>query len=71
MNKDFYSVKEFAEKVGVSTDTIRRALKNGRISFFRVGGSLKSTIRIAHSEIQRLSVVELGNIVKKMAKEKK
>lgn len=66
MDKAFYSIKEFALKLSVSTDTIRRAIRKGRINAFRIGSSKKSSFRIAHSEIARLSKIELQDIVKKL-----
>ncbi len=66
MDKDFYSVKEFAEKLGVSSRTIRRAISNGRLSIFRAGATERSSIRIPHSEIYRIAIVEQRTIIKKM-----
>lgn len=71
MIKDYYSVKEFAAKLGVSPRTIRRAISNGRISVIRVGETERSAIRISHSEIERIAVVELRTIIKKMVKDGK
>ena len=62
MDKDFYSLKEFASKIGVCEKTISRAIKKGRISCFRPG-SKKGHIRIPHSEINRLAVVDLESVV--------
>ena len=70
MEKDFYSIQEFADKLGVSHWTIRRAIKNGRISTFRAGSTEKSAYRIAHSEIERLSVVSLMKIVDELVENK-
>ena len=66
MDKDFYSIKEFASKLGVSHQTIRRAIRNGRIGAFRIGSTDKSTFRIAHSEISRMGIVDLQVIVEKI-----
>ena len=59
---DFYSILEFAHKLRVSKDTIRRAIKNGRISAFRVGSG-KGAFRIPHSEINRMSTIELKIVI--------
>ncbi len=66
MDKDFYSIKEFAGKLRVSEHTIRRAIRKGRINAFRVGSSDKSTFRIAHSEIARMGIVDLQKMIKQM-----
>jgi excisionase family DNA binding protein len=69
MDKDFYSVKEFSEKLCVSTHTIRRAIKNGRISALRAGSTKNSTLRIPHSEISRMGIVDMEEMIKKLIKE--
>ena len=70
MDKDFYSIKEFAAKLGVSAQTIRRALKNGRIRGIRVGSTAHSTFRIPNSEIERMGVFELESIVNRIVDKK-
>lgn len=71
VQKDFYSIKQFAKKLDVHENTIRRAIKNGRISAFRVGAGKKATFRIAHSEIGRIALFDLKDMIKKMLKEEK
>jgi excisionase family DNA binding protein len=70
MDKDFYSVKEFALKLGVSSRTIWRAIKNGRINAFHVGSSSRSSVRIAHSEIARMAIVDLEKLIEDKIKER-
>ena len=71
MDQDFYSIKEFAAKLRVSEHTIRRSIRNGRISAFRVGSTDKSPFRIAHSEINRMGIVDLQKMIKQMIEEGK
>lgn len=63
MQNDFYSIKEFALVMRVHENTIRRAIKNGRISAIRMGSKKKSHYRIAKSEIDRLGIISLEAIV--------
>jgi len=63
-HKDFYSVIEFAQKLQVHTNTIRRSIKNGRIMAFKFGTPKRSTYRIPHSEIQRLMLSDLRKCIK-------
>ena len=70
LSSAFYSIKEFALKLGVHSNTIRRSIKNGRISAFRVGAGNKSIYRIPHSEINRMAEVDLGKIVNSMVEKR-
>ena len=69
-NKDFYSIKEFAFKLGVHSNTIRRAIKNGRIQAFMVGVGIKSIYRIPYSEINRIALFDLRELIEKMIQER-
>jgi excisionase family DNA binding protein len=47
------SVKELAAELGVSTDTIRRAYRNGFIPGYRVGTALRFEARKVHAQMRR------------------
>jgi len=66
--QNFYSVPEFAKKLGVHPQTVRKAVKNGRINGFRVGDG-QSRFRIPASEIQRLGMFDLKEVIKKIKAE--
>ena len=66
----FFSIKEFAEKLGVHQNTIRRAIKSGRISAFRVGSGTKAMYRIPHSEINRIALFDLKELIAKIIQDK-
>ncbi len=70
MDKDFYSIKEFAEKLSTSHQTIRRAIRAGRIQAFRIGSTDMSAFRIPHSEIHRMGIVDLDKLIDKKVEEK-
>ena len=63
MDKEFYTVKQFAAKINVSENSLRRSIKRGRIIAFKIGEGLKSHYRIPHSEIGRLMMFDLRNIL--------
>lgn len=63
---DFLSIKEFASKIGVHPNTIRRGVKSGRISAFRVGGGKRSSYRIAKSEVNRLALFDMEEMIERM-----
>ncbi len=62
----FYSIKEFAQKLGVHPNTIRRSIKNGRINAFKIGAGKKSIYRISHSEINRVALFDLEEMIEKI-----
>jgi len=62
----FFSIKEFAQKLGVHANTIRRGIKNGRINAFRVGSGKKATYRISHSEINRIAVFDMEEMIERI-----
>lgn len=67
---DFLSIKEFAAKVGVHPMTIRRAIKRGRITAIKIGGNKYSCYRIAKSEIERIALFDLEEIVREMVEKR-
>lgn len=62
----FYSIQQFADKVGVHANTIRRSIKSGRIQAFKVGSGKKSIYRIPFSEIQRIALFDLEEMIEKI-----
>ncbi len=68
-NEGYYSIKEFAVKLSIHSNTVRRAIKSGRIAAFKVGSGKKSTYRIAHSEIGRIALFDMKELIRKMLKE--
>jgi excisionase family DNA binding protein len=53
---NFLTVKEFAEKTKMHPASVRRAIRNGKIYAFRPGMGVKSSYRIAESELERLQL---------------
>lgn len=67
---EFLSIKEFASKIAVHPSTIRRAIKNGRITACDIGSANKKVYRIARSEIDRISLLNLKNIIDKLVEDR-
>ena len=63
---DFLSIKEFAFLLKVHPNTIRRAVKSGRINAFKVGYGLKATYRIARAEINRIALFDLEDMIQRI-----
>ena len=47
-----YSVKELAEALEISEETVRDIIRLKRIAYHRVGGQARGRIRIAESDLQ-------------------
>jgi excisionase family DNA binding protein len=63
--QEFYSINEFASKLGVHPNTVRRAIKCGRIGALRLGNEKTGRYRIPHSEIERIIYSDLRKIFDK------
>lgn len=69
MSEIFCSIKEFAVRLKISESTVRRAISNKRIRAIRIGSSKRAAFRIPLSEIERIGMVDLQEIIKKMVDE--
>lgn len=67
---DFYTIEEFAKKLRLHPNTIRRSIKCGRITAFRAGFGKRASYRIAHSEIGRIQLFDLEAMIEKIVIEK-
>lgn len=63
MDDRCYSLKEFAVLLAISTSTARRMVKDGRVNAFRLTSLKRSHLRIPMSEIGRMKVFNLDEIV--------
>ena len=63
---DFLSIKEFAAKVGVHANTIRRSIKSGKISAFKIGSGKRSSYRIAKTEVNRIAMFDMEEMIEKI-----
>ena len=57
LHMELLTIQEFAKLTKLSDDTIRRAIKAGRIHGFRVGAGKRAGYRIPKTEIMRISKV--------------
>jgi excisionase family DNA binding protein len=67
----YYSIKEFAYHLGVHPDTIRRGIRSGRIHGFRVGPGSRATYRIPKSEINRLALFDMEEMIERIIEKRK
>lgn len=68
---EFLSIKEFAFKLGLHPNTVRRSIRSGRLSAVRIGGGCKAVYRIPSCEINRLALHHLETIIEQIVKKKK
>lgn len=61
---EFLSIQEFAKKMKVHPDTIRRAILCNYLNAFRVGAGKRAPWRIPATEIERLLVMKFERISK-------
>ena len=66
IQKEFYSVAEFAKKIGKHPISVRRAIKSKRINAIRIGLGKRASYSIHVSEIERVSLCDLEEMVEKM-----
>jgi excisionase family DNA binding protein len=68
---EYFSIKEFANKLGVHPNTIRRAIKSGRICGFKVGSGKRSIYRISKDEITRVRHFDMEEMIEKIINQRK
>lgn len=64
--KPYYTIQEFADYIGVHYNTIYQGVKKGHIESFRIGSGHKCHYRIAHTEIVRMGLFHLDEIIDKI-----
>jgi len=70
-DKAYYTTKEFANMISVHENTVYRLIKKGRLNAFRIGGGLKSGYRIPASEISRIALFDMEQLIEKIIEKKK
>ena len=61
---EFLTIQEFAKKMKVHPDTIRKSIMCGYINAFRAGSGKRAPWRIPATEIERLQVMRLERMNK-------
>ena len=70
-NIAYYSIKEFAKLIRVHEQTVRNSIRSGRIQAFRVGNGKKSAFRIPASEVSRIALFDMKDLVKQIMENEK
>lgn len=68
--KEFYTVPEFASKVRVHANTVRKGIHAGRIQAFKTGIGKKSAYRIPNTEITRICELDMTRLIERIVEEK-
>lgn len=66
MEDDFLSIKEFANYIRMHPNTVRRAIKKGKLNAFRVGNGKRACYRIPKSETNRLALLNLEEMMERI-----
>lgn len=69
-SRQFYTVKEFAALLKTHPQTIYEDIRVGRVNAFRVGAGKRSHWRIPSSEISRMALFDLNEVVDGLVKQK-
>ncbi len=54
MDKEYYSINEFANLFSISEHIVRKGIKEGKIRAFKLSESIRSPYRIHKSEVYRI-----------------
>lgn len=49
-----YTIKQAAERLAISQETVRRLISSGKLPAYRVGGSRRGCIRINEADVDAL-----------------
>jgi excisionase family DNA binding protein len=63
--EDYLTIQEFSKILRAHPQTVRRAIKGGRIQAFRVGPGKRSHFRIPKSEVHRMAIFDLQDYLEK------
>ncbi len=55
MIEEYYTVKEFAKLLKLSTETVRRAIRAGKIAAVKIDDSKKGSWRISRFQFERMT----------------
>ena len=68
--QNFLTLMEFANRVRVHPNTIRRAIQGGRIQAVRIGIGPRAQYRIPDTELNRLCEMDMTKLIEKIIEEK-
>lgn len=67
---EFYTIQEFADKLRIHHNTVRKMISVGRIQAFRSGNKGKSTYRIPSTEVPRVCELDMSTLIDRIVEEK-
>ena len=70
VEREFYTIQEFADKLRIHHNTVRKMIASGRIQAFRSGNRGKSTYRIPSTEVPRLCELDMSSLIDRIVDER-
>ncbi len=69
-SQEVCSITEFAKLISAHPNTVRNAIKYGRIQAFRIGSGKRSAYRIYKSERERMAAFDASEMIENIVKER-
>lgn len=70
MENQAYTVKDFSKLMKMHPNTIRKAIKTGKITGFKIGKGPKAEWRILTSEVERLISYDMEQVINRLVDER-
>lgn len=67
---NYYTIDEFAAKLRIHHNTVRRWIKNGNIQAIKIGPKNKPTYRIDKTEIGRIAMFNLEETIERIIEDR-
>jgi excisionase family DNA binding protein len=68
--KEFLTVMEFADKLRIHPNTVRKGITAGRIQAFRTSSGSRSGLRIPSTEVNRICEMDMMKLIEKIVDDK-
>lgn len=63
MDEDFLSIKEFAAKIGMHPNSVRRSIKVGKLIAIRISDGKRAAYRIPITQLHVLAIYNMEKVI--------